>query len=334
MIGFNMLRFDMPRIAAVALLSGALLVPGSMVTARADTFEPFKYGNFDQWVTRNFKESAIIGGNEKTLYEIGPTATINGAKAYANRGGSPWATSNVYARVHGVTKGSNAVFPDARGAGKCAKLTTMMEHCKALGIINIDVLVAGSIFLGRLFEPVTSTSNPYAKMEMGIPFTRRPKALRFDYRLEMPANADRIYSSGFGKKKTIKGHDSAEVYIILQRRWEDENGNLYAKRVGTGRERFSRTTNGWVNGHTIPVMYGDITGKPGYKSYMGLIPEDKSYYARNSKGKMVPVKEVGWDDADATPTHILVMASAGSGTAYLGTLGLTLWVDNMGLVFA
>ena len=48
---------------------------------------------------------------------------------------------------------------------------------------------------------------------------------------------------------------------------------------------------------------------------------------------MVPVKEVGWDSPDATPTHLLVMASAGSGTAYIGTIGLTLWVDNMGLVY-
>ncbi len=66
---------------------------------------------------------------------------------------------------------------------------------------------------------------------------------------------------------------------------------------------------------------------------MGLIPDDKNYWARNSKGKMVPVREVGWDDADATPTHMLVMLSAGSGQAYIGTLGLTLWADNIGLVY-
>ncbi len=66
---------------------------------------------------------------------------------------------------------------------------------------------------------------------------------------------------------------------------------------------------------------------------MGLIHADKNYYARNSKGKMVPVQEVGWDDADATPTHLMVMASSGSGTAYIGTIGLTMWVDNIGLVY-
>lgn len=300
----------------------------------AETVEKIRFGDFENWVTRKVPESKIIGGKTKTLYEIAPNATIEGAKAYTNQGGSPWATSNVMAKVVGITKGSNAVFPDTHSAGnRCCKLTTLMENCKAIGLINIDVVVAGSIFLGKFIEPVTSTKEPYSKMEMGIPFTKRPKALQFDYKVSMPANSDRIYSSGFGKKKTYSGHDNSEVYIILQRRWEDENGNLYAKRVGTGREHFGASTSGWVNGHRLPVMYGDITGRPEYKSFMGLIPEDKSYYARNSKGKMVPVKEVGWDSPDATPTHLLVMASAGSGTAYIGTLGLTLWVDNMALVY-
>jgi hypothetical protein len=213
-------------------------------------------------------------------------------------------------------------------------MTTLMEHCKAIGIINIDVVVAGSIFLGEMLEPISSTKEPYSKMEMGVAFTKRPTALQFDYKLSMPdASTGRTYSSGFGKKKTLTGNDNAEVYIILQRRWEDADGNLYAKRVGTGRERYSKSTNGWVNNHRIKIHYGDITNESYYKSYMGLISADKSYYAKNSKGKMVPVKEVGWDSADATPTHMLVMASSGSGTAYIGTIGLTLWVDNFALVY-
>ncbi len=312
----------------------ALCLSTESFAASAQRVEPIKYGNFENWVTRNIPESRIIGGKTKQLYEIAPNATINGDKAYTNQGGSPWATSNIMAKVVGITKGSNAVFPDKReGGGRCCKMTTLMEQCKALGLINVDVVVAGSIFLGQFMEPVKSTSEPYSKMEMGIPFTKRPKALQFDYKVEVPKEGGRVYSSGFGKKKTLQGTDNAEVYIILQRRWEDEDGNLYAKRVGTGREHFGKTTNGWVNGHQLPVMYGDITSRPEYKSWMGLIPEDKSYYARNSKGKMVPVKEVGWDSPDATPTHLMVMASAGSGTAYIGTLGLTLWLDNVALAY-
>lgn len=300
----------------------------------AEKVEPIKYGDFENWVTRIIPESRILGGKKKNLYEIAPTATIEGNKPYKNQGGSPWATSNILANVMGVVKGSNAVYPDNRTAtNKCAKLSCIMEHCKAIGIINVDVVVAGSIFLGEFMEPVKSTSEPYSKMEMGIPFTKRPSALQFDYKLEVPEGQGRTYSSGFGKKKTMAGNDCAEVYIILQRRWEDENGNIFAKRVGTGRQHLATSTDGWKNNYRIPVWYGDITGRSDYKPYMGLIPEEKSYYARNSKGKMVPVKEVGWDDADATPTHMLMMASAGSGTAYIGTLGLNLWVDNFSLVY-
>lgn len=320
----------------INIFKPAFAIAASMLSfvATAETFTPLRYGDFNNWITRNIPESSIIGGNIKTLYEIGPTQTIDGAKAYANLGGSPWATSNVYARVMHINKGSNAVFPDERsGSDRCAKLTTIIERCKAIGIINIDVLVGGTIFLGKMLEPVSSTSDPYSKMEMGVPFTGRPKALRFDYKVLMPAENTRVYSSGFGKKKTLQGRDNAEVFIILQRRWEDADGNLFAKRVGTGRERFNASTPGWINGHDLTVNYGDITSMPTYKHYMGLIPEEKSYYARNSKGKMVPVKEVGWDSPNAVPTHILVMASSASGEAYIGTPGLTLWIDNVGLLY-
>lgn len=304
----------------VAAVIGAVVSLGSW----AETFELFSFGNFDQWLTRNIKESKLLGGHTKQLYAIAPTGTDDSGKAYTNRGGSPWATSNVLAKPGGVTKASNAVYPEARGKGKCAKLVCQYEHCKAIGMINIDVVAGGSIFLGKMIEPIKSTKNPYSKMEMGIPFTRRPKALRFDYKVSVPAGNTRVYSSGFGKKKTLAGSDKAVAIILLQRRWEDSKGNLYAKRVGTGYEAFGHSSS-WVNGHDVKVTYGK-------SGAYGLIPADRSYYAKNSKGKMVPVKEMGWEP-DAKPTHIIVMFSASSGEAYVGTIDLTFWVDNVGLVY-
>ena len=298
---------------------------------KAEKLEPIKFGDFENWVTRVIKESGVIGGNTKKVYEIAPSTTINGAKAYSNMGGSQWATSNVYAKVMGVVKTSNAVFPDKHGAGRCAKLTPLLEHVKAAGIVNMDVLVSGTIFLGKMLEPVSSTKNPYSKMEMGIPYTKTPKFLQFDYRLVAPAGAP-IYSSGFGSKKTLSGRDNAEVFVILQHRWEDSKGNIHAERVGTGRERFGKTTMGWVNKHRIPIWYGDIRKHAGYKPYMGLISKEKSYYARNKKGKMVPVVEEKWAAAGTKPTHVMVMLSSGCGTAYTGTVGMTLWVDNVAFV--
>ncbi len=289
-----------------------------------ETFELFSFGNFDHWLTRNIKESKLLGGHTKQLYAIAPTGTDDSGKAYTNRGGSPWATSNVLAKPAGVTKASNAVYPEARGKGKCAKLVCQYEHCKAIGLINIDVVAGGSIFLGKMIEPIKSTKNPYSKMEMGMPFTRRPKSLRFDYKVSVPSGNSRVYSSGFGKKKTLAGSDKAVAIVLLQRRWEDSKGNLYANRVGTGYEAFGHSSS-WTNGHDVKINYGK-------SSAYGLIPAARSYYAKNSKGKMVPVKEMGWEP-DAKPTHIIVMFSASSGEAYVGTIGLSFWVDNVGLVY-
>lgn len=314
-------------IITLGLLAGIVAV-----NASALRLEPIRYGDFSQWVTRKFKESKIIGGQEKTLYEIGPTQSIEGASPYANLGGSPWATSNVYAKVSGITKGSGTVTPFKEGGNTCARMQSKMEHVKVLGLINLDVMVAGTIFLGRIYEPITGTKGPYSKMEMGIPYTKRPVALVFDYKVDMPADDTRVRSSGFGGKKVMKGRDQAEVYILLQRRWEDADGKIYAKRVGTGRERYSKSTP-WVKGHQLKIQYGDITSGPGYQPWMGLLNGEKAYYARNSKGKLVPVEEVGWADASETPTHMLMMASSGCGEAYVGTEGVTLYIDNINLGF-
>ena len=146
-----------------------------------------KYADFENWVTRNITESKLLGGNTKKVYEIAPEMVIDGNKVYSNMGGSPWATSNVMANVMNIVKASNAVFPDANPAGgRCCKLTTVIEKVKVLGIVNLQVLVSGSIYLGYNIEPIKNASNPYSKMEMGIPFTRRPSALRIDYKVHIP----------------------------------------------------------------------------------------------------------------------------------------------------
>jgi hypothetical protein len=303
------------------------------ITGNAQHTEYFKYGNFNNWITRTLKESAVIGGKSKTVYEIGPTQTISGNVAYVPKGNSPWATSNVYAKVSGVVKTSNAVYPYTRKNGDlCAKLCTQIEQVKVLGVVNMDVMVSGSIFLGRMFEPITSTKNPYSKMEMGIPYTKKPDYLVFDYKLEMPNTNTRVKSTGFGSKKTLQGRDSAMVFVMLQKRWEDESGNLHALRVGTAGELFSSSTD-WQNGHKLKIHYGDCS-KSITISWLQLHQDkSKTYCAKNSKGKVVPVIEDGWGSANDTPTHMILMFSSGSGEAYVGTEGLTFYVDNVGVYF-
>ena len=122
--------------------------------------ELIPFGNMDQWVDRQIKESAIIGGSTKHVYAIGPTTVIKGDEAYKNMGGSPWATSNVMAKVAGVTKTNTSVFPERRGNGYCARLDTRMESVKVFGLVNITVLAAGSVFTGSVHEPIKGTKNP------------------------------------------------------------------------------------------------------------------------------------------------------------------------------
>lgn len=315
------------RILIISLL-GAL-----SLSSYALRLEPIKYGDFSNWVTREVSESKMLGGKKKTIYEIAPTRTIPGNnKAYANEGGSPWATSNVYAKVAGIVKASGTVTPAIVNGNKVARMEAKMEEVKVLGIINMDVMVAGTIFLGRIFEPITSPKGPYSKMEMGIPYTKRPAALVYDFSVNMPNVNTRVKSTGFSSKKTLQGRDNAEVYVLLQKRWEDKDGNLYAQRVGTGRERYSKNVP-WTKQHVLPIHYGDISKQSWYKPWMGLLDGEKAYYAMNSKGKLVPVHETGWAPADATPTHVLVMASSSCGEAYIGTEGLTLYIDNISFGF-
>ena len=296
----------------------------------AQTVEKIKFGDFNSWVTRVISESKVIGGAKKNVYEIGPTSNITGNKAYVNAGGSPWGTSNVYAKVSGITKASNAVEPCVRkGSDLCAKLSSKIEQVKVLKVVNMDVMVGGSIFLGQMIEPVTSTKNPYGKMDMGVAYTKRPKALVLDYRVDMPEKPTRTKATGFGSPKTLSGHDNAVVFVYLQSRWEDADGNLHAKRVGTGGEMFGHASK-WVNGHKIPIVYGDISKRADMK-WLGLRSKANSYYARNSKNKLKPVIEEGYD-ANAKPTHVIVMISSGSGEPFVGTEGLNFYVDNVGFV--
>ena len=195
-----------------------LLVLLCSVAARGqeqERVEPIPFGDMDRWIDRQIKESAIIGGETKHVYAIGPTMTIESNEAYENMGGSPWASSNILARVAGITKTNTSVFPEKRGDGYCARLDTRMESVKALGFINITVLAAGSVFLGEMHEPITGTKNPMRKLDTGIPFTQKPKALRFDYKIRMSERENRIRATGFSRIKDVEGKDYPEVNLFL-----------------------------------------------------------------------------------------------------------------------
>lgn len=293
--------------------------------------ELIRFGDMEHWVTRNIKESAVIGGQHKTLYEVGPDTVIDGNVAYRNLGRSQWGSSNVMAKVAGVVKTNTTVEPDTHRSGRCAKLTTHVEHLKVLGLVNINVLAAGSIFLGDMKEPITGTKDGVKSLNWGIPFTKRPKALKFDYKTKIPVSATRIRQTGFSPVSTVPGQDYAVALLLLQRRQEDEKGNITARRVGTVVVKYGKSTDGWVEGAVYPIQYGNIEGTPGYDAELMKLRDID--YARNSKGVNVLVKETGWADAGESPTHMVLQFSSSHGGAYVGTPGNTLWIDNVKLVY-
>lgn len=316
------------RLSVAALL---MLAPWHGFAQEKEKVEPVGYGDMDQWITRKVHESGIIGGETKLLYEIGPEQEIDGNKPYTNRGGSPWGTSNVMAKVVGIVKTNNSVYKDKRGDGYCARLETRIESVKVLGLVNITVLAAGSIYLGDMAEPITGTRNAEQNMNWGIPFTRRPKAVRYDYKVKMSGQKDRIRLTGFSKRAQVEGQDCAIAVCFLQKRTEDAAGNITAKRVGTLVVKYDKDSDGWVDDATYEVLYGDITRHPSYDpETMGLRARD---YARNSHGESKLIREDGWADAGECPTHMILQFSSSHGGAFVGSPGNTLWVDNVRLVY-
>ena len=310
------------------LFSAALVMTLSLFAEEISKNNAFPYSDMNSWVRREMKESGIIGGKTKVLYEIGKTDTIIGEKV-REIGDSPWETSSVYAKVSGIVKVSSTVFPEERDGGYCARLETRLEEVVVLGIINIKVLATGTFFLGSIAEPVRDSKDPMQKLMQGIEYDKRPKAIKFDYKAKTGGN--RIKATGFSKSK-LDGKNAAEVSVILQKRWEDEGGNIFAKRIGTGWVRLDKSQPDWINGYELPIKYGDISKDPDFKDYMDLQFGDKIICGKNSKGQNKQISEVQWGNEDDVPTHIIVRFSSGYGGAYVGAVGDILWIDNVEIV--
>lgn len=302
----------------------ALLILG-LGQAFGQKTELIPFGDFEQWLNRDIKESFILGGNTQRVYAIAPNGTIKGEIPY-RRGVSPWSTSNVLAIVSGITKTSNTVFPELRSPGnRSVRMESMMVNCKVLGLVNITIMVSGSIFLGETMEPIKDTKNPYTKLNMGIPFTQCPTALVYDYSSVIHNSGIVTTAKGWSVLEA-PGKDYCQTLVLLQRRTEHPDGSITAERIATGAEYIVKTSAGWVDKHRLPVYYGDITKKPIFRPYMSLTSK---YYAQNSKSEMTRVVETGWAEPGTKPTHIVVFFSSGIYGAFVGTVGNVFMVDNI-----
>lgn len=297
----------------------------------AERVEPIPFGDMESWAVRYIEESKLLGGQTKTLYCLAPTDTIweNGPYTYG-QDGNPWSTSNAYANIIGIEKAAGTMAPEAReDGGTCCRMDVDMLGVRVMGMIDIEVLVAGTMFTGRTIEPITTAKDPYRNIDFGVPFTGRPTALMFDYKCIVSPEDWVWYAKGTAKPKKQEGHDEAEAYVYLQHRWEDEKGHIHSIRVGTGYKRFSEDQLTWVNGYRLPIHYGDITGEEWYEDYMGFKGIQR---AMNSRGKMTLIQEEGWDGT-LEPTHLVIMLTSGKYEAFVGKEGNVLWVDNVNLVY-
>lgn len=314
--------------AKVQMMIGLLL---ACLSVSAQRYEKVPFGDFEHWVVRYIPESQIIGGQEKTLYVIGPDDTIRSNAPYSYKN-TIWSSSNAFAKVMGVVKTSTNVTPDKGPNGRCAKLATQFASCKVAGMVNIKVLAAGSIYWGKMLEPVTGVNDPYAFMDWGIPFTKRPKALVLNYKATIPNTGKLVKGTTF-RTTEFNGYDPAEILFILQNRWEDEKGNIHAKRVGTAVYHIEKSSNGWVKDFKLPIIYGDARKSKDYKPYMDLISGDKTMYALNKKGKKKVIQEEAWAEENSPVTHAIMMITSGSQGAFVGALDNVLWVDEIRLEY-
>jgi len=327
--------FFMNKTKLLALSFVALFILCPSAEAQDDIVAKInEYGKFDTWCQREIKESGIIGGATKYLYEFygSPSDTLRTGKSpYSAPQGYLWRTNNVLAVVAGIVKTNNTVFPERRGDGYCARIEAHIEEVKALGLVNMDVVCQGALLIGELPEPIRDTKSPMSKVFYGIPFEGMPKAVRLDYKADVGHEV--IRGTGFSKLKPMGYPDAAEITVVLQKRWEDEDGNVHALRVGTGIEMISNDVTEWVNGHEVNIKYGDIRNEPFYEEYMGLKTDpETAYHALNSKGENVIVQEDGWAEPGTQPNYLMIHFIASCGKAFYGGVGNTLWVDNVELV--
>jgi hypothetical protein len=200
-------------------------------------------------------------------------------------------------------------------------MESTLETVSAIGI-NFKALATGSIYTGKMIDVVgmKQSSDPNSAIDMGIPFTGRPSALILDYKA-LIQNQTAVYAPAKTNVKTVDGRDAGQITLILQHRWE-ENGHVYAYRVGTIQKKINESTDDWQNDFRLPVQYG--------KSPVALT--NNRHQTHNSNGEMVCIEEVDFR-GDVEPTHIIVQISAGSMAPFTGCPGNTMWVDNIRLAY-
>ncbi|KXX67382.1 PCMD domain-containing protein [Flammeovirga sp. SJP92] len=178
--------------------------------------------------------------------------------------------------------------------GSAAKLETA-------GVLFTGI-AASTFYTGQF---VFNSADPAKSAILGVPYTKRPKSMTFHYKYT-PGDTYEEYVGTTGT--AIAGIDSCLAYMYLQKR---EGGKI--ERVGTAAMQNSDTVTEWTK-KTLNVQYGEIINPvPGFR---------------------LREEETGWTDADATPTHvIIVFTSSSAGDFFRGAIGSTMFVDEISIEY-
>jgi len=124
------------------------------------------YSSLDNWYARKVKESFLLSGKTIDLFGVGKVDA--GSDFYNIRlkdPKSPWGTTNIYSKMV-LDVGNNRVYPEKRGTGYCCRLETGIRKDNIAGL-KVEVLIAGTLFVGDLIEPVRGFKRSAEKCKPG-----------------------------------------------------------------------------------------------------------------------------------------------------------------------
>ncbi|MDD2197621.1 MAG: PCMD domain-containing protein [Bacteroidales bacterium] len=233
-----------------------------------------------------------------------------------------WGTGNKGIAT-ALSMGSNADFPsvpyETAPNEYATELTTQNMGALAAGILGgYKGIAAGNVFVG-IFEVANLTN---AHPVFGYPYTQKPKAFQVDYTY---TPAEGLLN---GKLKPVEGTDKLDMYLILEKRQEDQ-----IKRLGVAWFRSGELQTEWKTiEKEIKYAYGDAPeGLEDYEKRVLKYGIDGNLNETNPES--MPYATWG-DISKEDPTHILVtFTSSYRGDYFIGAPGSKLLVDNFKLIY-
>lgn len=208
--------------------------------------------------------------------------------------GLGWASAN-----NSFVKGTRQVSNDK--GGYAVQLTTSRQN---LSFMKLDLIAAGSLFLGEFIFNIKHLDNPKAMTRFGIPFDAKPQKVKI--RAKYTPGDQLMQSvkdnSGRWSASAIEGVDKGHIWVQLMR-WSGQ---------------------GELDYHKDPIEGLVVIGEGEY-IFTGIDQE------RNWIEREFPIS---YTDRTLQPTHIaVVFTSSKEGDYFIGAEGSVLTVDEIDFVY-